>query len=82
MRYLIETHPSESLELIDGVKVKQPHSDDWILILPDASEPLVHLYANGSDRNWVEAILSEYQQRVQDFIALAPDSDRVPEMAS
>lgn len=68
MRYLLETHPSENLELIDGVKVVNPQNDNWVLILPDAGEPLVHIYANSSDRFWVDEQLTEYRQRVQNFI--------------
>lgn len=68
MRYLVETHPSDELELIDGVKVINPHNDNWVLVLPDAGEPLVHIFANGDDRAWVDHTLREYRQRVQDFI--------------
>ncbi len=82
MRYLIEAHSPESLELIDGVKVVNPQNDNWVLILPDASEPLVHLYANGSDREWVDVMLADYRQRVQDFIELDPDSDMAPDLGA
>ena len=43
--------------------------DDWILVLPDAGEPLVHIYANSSDRDWLDETLVKYQNQVQDFIA-------------
>ncbi len=68
MRHLVETHPTENLELIDGVKIINPRNDNWVLILPDAGEPLVHIYANSSDRFWVERQLSQYRQLVQNFI--------------
>lgn len=68
MRYLVETHPTENLELIDGVKIINPQNDNWVLILPDAGEPLVHIYANSSDRFWVDLQLAEYRQRVQSFV--------------
>jgi mannose-1-phosphate guanylyltransferase/phosphomannomutase len=68
MRYLVETHPAQNLELIDGVKICQPYDDNWILVLPDASEPLVHLYINGSDRDWVDETLRDYRSRVQKFV--------------
>lgn len=68
MRYLVETHSSDELELIDGVKVIDPKTDNWVLVLPDAGEPLVHIFANGEDREWVDNALREYRQRVQDFI--------------
>ena len=72
MRHLVETHPTENLELIDGVKIINPQNDNWILILPDAGEPLVHIYANSSDRYWVDKQLAEYRQKVQYFIDLQP----------
>lgn len=68
MRHLVETHNTESLELIDGVKIFSPARDSWILILPDAGEPLVHLYADSHDRGWVDETLREYRSFVQEFV--------------
>lgn len=69
MRYLVETHPAQNLELIDGVKIINDQQDDnWVLILPDAGEPLVHLFANSHDRDWVNETLRDYRTRVQEFI--------------
>ena len=70
MRHLVETHPTENLELIDGVKIINPRNDNWVLILPDAGEPLVHIYANSGDRFWVDQKLSQYRQLVQSFVDL------------
>ena len=68
MRHLVETHPTENLELVDGVKIVNPRNDNWVLILPDAGEPLVHIFANSEQRIWVEESLNKYRQRVQSFI--------------
>lgn len=68
MRFLVETHPTEQLELIDGVKVINRPNDSWVLILPDAGEPLVHIFANSDDRDWADSHLKEYRRRVQQFI--------------
>ncbi|NJM72442.1 MAG: NTP transferase domain-containing protein [Scytonema sp. RU_4_4] len=68
MRYLVETHPAQNLELIDGVKICQPYDDSWVLVLPDASDPIVHLYANSNDRDWVDESLRQYRARVQAFV--------------
>lgn len=68
MRYLVETESQENLELIDGVKIIQRHTDNWILILPDAGEPLIHLYANSDSREWAEEHLQTYRSKVQEFI--------------
>ena len=68
MRYLVETHPAENLELVDGVKIFNYHDDNWVLLLPDAGEPLVHIFANSEDRDWADDTIREYRQRVQEFI--------------
>lgn len=67
MRYLVETHPAEDLELIDGVKILNHQHGSWVLILPDAGEPLVHIFADGNDRDWVDQALQEYRNQVQEF---------------
>jgi len=68
MRYLVETHAVDRIELVDGVKIFNYQHDNWVLILPDAGEPLVHIYANGRDRGWVDETLREYRIRVQEFV--------------
>ncbi|UFP93043.1 mannose-1-phosphate guanyltransferase [Gloeobacter morelensis] len=66
MRQLVESHPEESLELMDGVKVHFS-KEDWVLILPDAGEPLVHIYSNGHNRESVERLARKYREVVQEF---------------
>ncbi|HIK26576.1 MAG: mannose-1-phosphate guanyltransferase [Oscillatoriaceae bacterium SKW80] len=68
MRHLVEIHPTECLELIDGVKICDRHNDNWVLILPDAGEPLVHIYANSNDPEWVDNTLRTYRHRIQTFV--------------
>jgi mannose-1-phosphate guanylyltransferase / phosphomannomutase len=68
MRYILETHQPEYIDTEDGVKIVNYQDDRWVLILPDAGEPMVHIYVNGNDRNWVDDTLREYRQQVQDFI--------------
>lgn len=69
MRYLVETHSPDSLELVDGVKIFNSSDDNWVLVLPDASEPTVHIFANSEDRDWVSETLKEYRSLVQDFVS-------------
>ncbi|HIK35650.1 MULTISPECIES: mannose-1-phosphate guanyltransferase [unclassified Thermosynechococcus] len=72
MRHLVETHPRNHLSLIDGVKIGEPNTDHWVLILPDASEPLVHLYVNSPDATWSEQMLQRYSRRIEEFARLEP----------
>jgi mannose-1-phosphate guanylyltransferase / phosphomannomutase len=75
MRHLVESHSSDTLELIDGVKICNRQHDSWVLVLPDAGEPLVHIMANSSDRGWVEENLREYRLLVQDFADQAQERE-------
>ncbi|MGF1566827.1 MAG: sugar phosphate nucleotidyltransferase [Nodosilinea sp.] len=68
MRYLVEETPSDQLELIDGVKILGNNPDDWVLVLPDAGEPLVHIFANSQNREWLDIAVDKYYSHVQHFI--------------
>ena len=43
-------------------------TDNWVLILPDAGEPLVHIFANSNDRRVVDRTLWESRNLVKDFV--------------
>ncbi len=64
MRLLVEKHQEKPIDLVDGVKIKTG-PDHWILILPDAVEPVMHVFADGSDLSKTSADLSEYTQMVK-----------------
>ncbi len=68
MRHLIEINSPENIELHDGVKITNAHNDNWVLVLPDAEHPIVHLYVNSEDKDWVEQSLKAYRQKIQTFI--------------
>ncbi len=70
MRYFVETNPPEKLELTDGVKIINHQGDNWVLILPDPGEPLVHIYADSNDRDWVDKTLRDYRNIIHDFVNL------------
>ena len=83
MRHLVESYGREKIELIDGVKVF--YSDrDWVLVLPDAGDPIVHVFANGFDtplsngQAWSERNLQDVCSHIEGFcklqIALSKDS--------
>jgi mannose-1-phosphate guanylyltransferase/phosphomannomutase len=64
MRMLVEKHHDRPMELLDGVKI-QTRPEHWILVLPDAVEPLVHVYADGTDLQHTSSDLNEYTQLVR-----------------
>ncbi|MGF1523562.1 MAG: sugar phosphate nucleotidyltransferase [Leptolyngbyaceae cyanobacterium] len=79
MRHLVETHSVDELELVDGVKILDHTGDSWILVLPDAGEPLVHIFASSEDRDWADDQLREYRTRVQTFIEQEQGIHPVPQ---
>lgn len=66
MRLLVEKHQDRQVELLDGVKI-ETRPDHWILVLPDAVEPLVHVYADGNDLQKTSSDLNEYTELVRHF---------------
>ena len=71
MRHFVESHTQDEVELIDGIKIFNRQHDSWVLILPDASTPTIHICGNSRDRNWVDETLREYRRRVKVFVAEA-----------
>lgn len=56
--------PQESrVELIDGIKFF--HGADWALVLPDASEPVFHVYAEGSSQQEADKLLCRYVEKIE-----------------
>jgi mannose-1-phosphate guanylyltransferase/phosphomannomutase len=47
MREVVERAGGDRVELIDGVKVF--YGEDWILVLPDPEQPLVHVWAEADN---------------------------------
>jgi mannose-1-phosphate guanylyltransferase / phosphomannomutase len=83
MRHLVESFGHKKMELIDGVKIF--HSlHDWLLVLPDAGDPVVHIFANGIDncdrdgQEWVDRNIYELREHIESFcklqIALSKDT--------
>jgi mannose-1-phosphate guanylyltransferase/phosphomannomutase len=51
------------VELIDGIKLY--HKDDWVLVLPDASEPFFHIYAESDSPEASNKLLCRYIERIE-----------------
>ena len=43
MREVVERAQGDRVELIDGVKIY--HGEDWVLVIPDHEQPVVHVWA-------------------------------------
>lgn len=53
------------VELIDGIKIIQNNS--WILLLPDSSQPLIHIYAEGDSTKERDRLVNSYSEKIKQF---------------
>jgi mannose-1-phosphate guanylyltransferase/phosphomannomutase len=67
MRRIAEENRDGQVELFDGIKIFD--NDSWVLVLPDALEPLVHLYAESPDPAHCKQLVSDYARRIDEFQA-------------
>ncbi len=58
---------SVKVELIDGIKLTQSEGE-WVLILPDAAEPLFHIYAESASQDEAIANAREYVRKIESII--------------
>ena len=53
------------VELIDGIKIIKNNS--WILLLPDSSLPLIHIYAEGDSTKERDKLINNYSEKIKLF---------------
>lgn len=63
MRNLIEENDSNSVDLIEGVKLN--FDDSWALILPDAEEPLCRVYAESKNSEQLKKLTDNLLKRIE-----------------
>ena len=66
MRVLTERLRDRELDLLDGIKVFEERG--WAQILPDADEPLVHIYAEGRTEEDSKALEAEFRAMVEEIM--------------
>jgi mannose-1-phosphate guanylyltransferase/phosphomannomutase len=54
------------IETIDGLKVYTDHS--WALVLPDAAEPVIHLFVEARAPQDAERLMQEFTTRIEAII--------------
>jgi len=53
--------------LLDGVKIR--HGQDWVLVLPDPVEPLIHVYADARSAIGAERLVEEMGSTIREVAA-------------
>lgn len=66
MRVLTERLKDRNLDLLDGIKVTDRRG--WAQVLPDADEPLIHIYAEGSSDEVSNELEEELRSLVEDVL--------------
>jgi mannose-1-phosphate guanylyltransferase/phosphomannomutase len=64
MRTVVEAAGDRDIDTTDGVRVIEPDRG-WILVLPDPSEAVTHLWAEGADADTAQALLDEWAAVVE-----------------
>jgi mannose-1-phosphate guanylyltransferase / phosphomannomutase len=59
MRTVVEAAGEREVDTTDGVRVEEPDGG-WILVLPDPSDAVTHLWAEGSDGDSAQSLLDEW----------------------
>ncbi|MEP6757467.1 MAG: mannose-1-phosphate guanyltransferase [Chthonomonadales bacterium] len=63
-----EASEAGPVELVDGIKVRE--GDNWALVLPDASEPYFHVYAEGANTEQANELMDRYVRRIEELRGL------------
>jgi mannose-1-phosphate guanylyltransferase / phosphomannomutase len=67
MRNLSSNITQKKIELIDGIRINEEHA--WVLVLPDDSHPMVHLYGEGDTMEARDAIIEDYTLKIKKFLS-------------
>jgi mannose-1-phosphate guanylyltransferase/phosphomannomutase len=62
MRRLIEATKGETVDLVEGVRVRR--GDEWVAAIPDADRPCFHVVAESTDRGRARLLVEEFRERI------------------
>jgi mannose-1-phosphate guanylyltransferase/phosphomannomutase len=66
MRLLNERFADRDVDTLDGIKIYDDRG--WMQVLPDADEPLLHLYAEGATQEDTQALEAELHDIVESIL--------------
>ena len=66
MRILNERFADRDVDTLDGIKIFDERG--WMQVLPDADEPLLHLYAEGAGEEDTQALEAELRETVESIL--------------
>ena len=66
MRTLLDEQKHNKVELIDGIRVAR--DGGWVLVLPDASDPTLNIYAEGRTDHDASRYIDEVSHRIGELV--------------
>jgi mannose-1-phosphate guanylyltransferase/phosphomannomutase len=64
MRRLAEEYQAgENVELLDGIKVFS--GDQWVLVIPDAVEPIFHIHSESDSDAASQELVREFAAKIE-----------------
>jgi mannose-1-phosphate guanylyltransferase/phosphomannomutase len=66
MRTIADEHANGEVELFDGVRVAV--NGGWFLVLPDASDPSVNVYADGNTNEEADHLVDDVSKRIATLV--------------
>ena len=66
MRTLLDEQKHHDIELIDGIRVSR--DGGWILVLPDASDPTLNIFAEGRTDSDATRYIDEVSHRIGELV--------------
>ena len=72
MRRMTEKLHDGRVSLVDGIKLFLEHGE-WALVLPDAEEPVFHVFAEAADNARAATVAEKYRETLQVVVAEGRD---------
>ena len=66
MRTIVDENPAELTELIDGVRVQK--NGGWFLVLPDASDPTLNVFAEAQSGDDADRLIGEVSHHIETLV--------------
>jgi len=67
-----EARAQQQVDTLDGIKVYD--NDKWVLVLPDAIEPLFHVYAESADTAESQQMVTQTVKRIEEMQNIGPEA--------
>ncbi|MBC5810223.1 MAG: hypothetical protein GIW95_05105 [Candidatus Eremiobacteraeota bacterium] len=67
MRTIVDENQERDVELVDGVRVRLD-GERWFLVLPDASDPTVNIYAEAPSGDEADRLIGEVAARIEQLV--------------